>query len=221
MRPPSQGTRPRRDAEEVRQAILGAALEIFIASGYERTGTDEVAARASVSKRTLYAHFPDKDALVGAAIASLITAAEAQGSEELEALRHSDDLDRDLRRFARQHIRDVITPEIMQVRRRLIGEADRFPELARRWYDAAPARSHATLAGILEVHRERGVLAFGDALIAAEHLNWLILSIPLNRAMFDVSAAFEADRYMRHAEAAIDVFMAAYGTGANPAGARS
>lgn len=218
MTPPSQRTRSRRNAEEVRQAILAAALDIFIANGYERTGTDEVAASASVSKRTLYAHFQDKDALIGAAIASLITAAEAQGSEELEALRDSSDLDRDLRRFARQHIRDVITPEIMQVRRRLIGEADRFPELARQWYAAAPAKSHATLAGILEFHRERGVLGFEDALIAAEHLNWLILSIPLNRAMFDISAAYEAERYMRHADAAIDVFMAAYGTGANPVG---
>lgn len=197
----------------MRQAILAVALETFVANGYERTSTDEIAARAGVSKRALYAHFSDKDALIGAAIASLIAAAEAQGSEELEALENSDDLDRDLRRFARQHILDVITPEIMQVRRRLIGEADRFPDLARRWYAAAPARGHATLARILEVHRERGVLAFDDSLVAAEHLNWLILSIPLNRAMFDVSAASEAHRYLRHADAAVDVFMAAYGTG--------
>lgn len=207
----SRAARSRASSEQVQAAILATTVEIFLAKGYDRTSTDEIAAGASVSKQTLYKYYRDKDALIGAAIQSLISAAERQGADALDALAASDDLERDLRLFARQHIADVIQPEIMQMRRRLIGAADRFPELARAWYRAAPQRGHEMLARILERLRERGLLTFKDPLIAAEHLNWLILSIPLNRAMFDIDAPASREEYDHYADAAIDAFLGAYG----------
>ena len=54
-----------------RDRLIAAALELTYAGGVEATGVDAIAARAQVTKRTLYRHFGSKDALVGAALAAL------------------------------------------------------------------------------------------------------------------------------------------------------
>jgi AcrR family transcriptional regulator len=205
--------RPRAQPDEVRTAILDATLRLYLERGYAGTNTDEIAAMASVSKQTIYRHFVDKDDLVRAAILRLIEAAEDQGAESFDRLAETGDLERDLRLFARQHIEDVIQPDILRLRRRIIGEVDRFPDVAKAWYDAAPGRAREKLAACLARLRDRGLLRLADAGIAAEHLNWLILSIPLNRALFDAAAVEDRSRHEAYADAAVNVFLAAYGTG--------
>lgn len=53
---------------ETRLRIIDAAYESFWRSGFTRTGVDSIAARAGVTKRTLYAHFPSKDDLLAAVL---------------------------------------------------------------------------------------------------------------------------------------------------------
>ena len=52
-------------------AILSSARELFLSDGYARTSMDAIAARAGVSKQTVYSHFADKDTLFAAVVASL------------------------------------------------------------------------------------------------------------------------------------------------------
>jgi len=47
-----------------RQRILNAAAELFYREGINATGVERLAAASSVSKRTLYQHFPSKTAVV-------------------------------------------------------------------------------------------------------------------------------------------------------------
>lgn len=208
---PTAKKRPRPSPDDVRKSILDAALRLYLEKGYAGTNTDEVAALSSVSKQTIYRHFADKDDLVREAINRLIAMAEEQGADSFDALAESADLDRDLRKFAKQHIHDVIQPEIMKMRRRIISEVDRFPDIALAWYEAAPKRTREQLAECLRRLCERGLLKIGDYEIAAEHLNWLILSIPMNRAMFDAASVADTSRHSDYADAAVDVFLAAYG----------
>lgn len=198
--------------DEVRQAILDATLQLYLENGYAGTNTDEIAAVSSVSKQTIYRHFADKDELVREALLSLIAAAENQGAESFDALAETDDLRRDMRIFARQHLHDVIQPDIMRIRRRIIAEVDRFPDVARAWYDAAPKRGHEKLAASFTRLQERGYLRMEDPLLAAEQFNWLILSIPMNRAMFDAGSVTDTSRHAVYADSAVEVFLAAYGT---------
>jgi TetR/AcrR family transcriptional regulator, mexJK operon transcriptional repressor len=208
--------RPRLQPEEVWRTILDATLQLYLEKGYAGTNTDEVAAHSSVSKRTIYHHFADKDELVREALKLLIAAAEEQGAESFDVLAESNDLDSDLRRFARQHIFDVIQPDVMQVRRRIISEVERFPEIARAWYEAAPNRAKKKLAACFERLCDRGLLRIADTEIAAEQFNWLILSIPMNRAMFDADTIEDTSRHADYADAAVDVFLAAYGARQSP-----
>lgn len=62
---------PQRLTDRKRAAIIEAAIEEFRAAGFEATSMDRIAARASVSKRTVYNHFPSKEALFAAILREL------------------------------------------------------------------------------------------------------------------------------------------------------
>ena len=174
---------------------------------------DEVAALAAVSKQTVYKHFADKQRLFSAVIAGDISATEALTHEMVTALGESTDIEPDLLRFARQHIAQVTQLHLLQLRRIIIAEADRFPELARIWYAEGPERRHATLAAQFQALGQRGLLRVDDPLLAAQHFNWLILSIPLNKAMFyGCDTKFTRAELKLYADEGVRVFLAAYGT---------
>jgi AcrR family transcriptional regulator len=105
----------------------------------------------------------------------------------------------------------VMRPRILQLRRLVIGEAGRFPELGRTFYEQGPGRTIAALATVFERLADRGVLRPDDPLLAAAHFNWLVMSIPLNRAMLlgedEPPASAELDEY---ADAGVRVFLAAH-----------
>ena len=65
----------------------------------------------------------------------------------------------------------------------LIGEAERFPELARAWYASGPERSVTEFAGWFAAWDRRGLLWAPDPVLAGRQFNWLVLSIPLKKAM--------------------------------------
>jgi TetR/AcrR family transcriptional regulator, regulator of autoinduction and epiphytic fitness len=66
-----------RLTDRKRAAIIGAAIEEFLAAGFDATSMDRIAARASVSKRTVYNHFPSKEALFAAILRQLWDSSDA------------------------------------------------------------------------------------------------------------------------------------------------
>ncbi len=185
---------------------------MFLRKGYGGASMDEVAAFAGVSKVTVYNHFADKTRLFTAVITGAIDATETLTHAMVTALSDSNDLQNDLRQFARRHITDVTQPHLIQLRRIIIAEAERFPELARTWYANGPERAHATLAEQFHALAQRGLLRVDDPLLAAQNFNWLILSIPLNKAMFHGSdTQFTPEELQRYADESVRVFLSAYG----------
>jgi AcrR family transcriptional regulator len=195
-----------------RRAILDAAREVFVRRGFPGTSMDEVAAAAGVSKVTIYKHFSDKHRLFVAVFTDAIQQAEETSRSLVDQLATSDDIENDMRAFARQHITVVTQPHLVDLRRMIIAESLRFPELAKSWHRAGPEQGHATLAARIEQLDRRGLLRAPDPLLAAQHLNYLILSVPLNEAMFAArDKPYSRRQLHRFADEAVRVFMAAYG----------
>src|SRR5471032_2277471 len=72
-KPAGRGGRPSRaDALRLRERILVAATDLFLAEGYGSTTIEAVAARAGISKRTFYDRFDDKSALFAAVVHEII-----------------------------------------------------------------------------------------------------------------------------------------------------
>ena len=204
-------------ADRKRRAILDAARVLFLQHGYLGTSMDDVAALAKVSKQTVYKHFGDKRRMFVDLLTGDMGGADAAVADLARAVPVTQDLEQDLRAFARGYLAAVMQPHLIRLRRVVIGEAERFPELAAAWYASGPAQAFATFARWFEVLDERGLLRVDDPVLAAQHFNWLVLSIPLNEAMarpVDDSLFAEQD-LRRYADEGVRVFLAAYGAPAS------
>jgi TetR/AcrR family transcriptional repressor of mexJK operon len=201
-----------RRSTRKRSAILDAAASLFLRKGYLGTSMDEIAALAAVSKQTVYKHFADKERVFTEIVVAAVDEASDRVHAEVLELADSGDVAADLRDLARRQLEMVMQPRLLQLRRLVIGEAGRFPDLGRTFDERGPARTVSALADAFERLAARGVLNVdGDPLVAAQHFNWLIMSIPLNEAMFlgdDEPSAADLDRY---AHTGVRAFLAAYG----------
>lgn len=193
-----------------RRAILEAGTTLFLRQGYRGTSMDEIAAIAGVSKQTVYKHFDDKESLFSEIVISTVEEVAKPVHDEVLKLQDNGDLEADFRRLARQLLRRVMQPRILQLRRLVIGEAGRFPELGQTFYEQGLGRTIAALATVFERLADRGVLQPGDPLLAAAHFNWLVMSIPLNRAMLLGDEEPPAAELNRYADAGVRAFLAAY-----------
>jgi TetR/AcrR family transcriptional repressor of mexJK operon len=192
-----------------RRAILDAATTVFLRKGYLGTSMDEIAALAGVSKQTVYKHFADKERLFSEIVTSTVDEVAESVFAEVLRLEDSGDLEADLRDLARRQLTAVMQPRLLRLRRLVIGESGRFPELGRTFYERGPARTVATLGIAFARLAERGLLELDDPTLAAAHFNWLIMSAPLNEAMLLGRDEPPAD-LNRCADAGVRVFLAAY-----------
>ena len=200
-----------RGATRKRRAIIEAATTAFLRSGYLGTSMDEIAASAGVSKQTVYKHFADKERLFSEIVVVSVNEASDPVHAEVRNLQDSGDIEADLRDLARRQLALVMQPRIMQLRRLVIGEAARFPELGRTFYEQGPGRTITALAATFESLAARGLLQLEDPLLAAAQFNWLIMSAPLNHAMLlgDDGPPDPAD-LDRWADGGVRTFLAAY-----------
>jgi TetR/AcrR family transcriptional repressor of mexJK operon len=199
-------------AARKRRAIIDAATSAFLRRGYLGTSMDEIATAAGVSKQTVYKHFADKERLFSEIVTTTVKEASDVVHREVRNLQDSGDLDADLRDLARRQLALVLQPRIMQLRRLVIAEASRFPELGRAFHAQGPGRTIAALAATFERLAARGLLHVDDPLLAAAQFNWLIMSAPLNQAMLlgDDGPPDPAD-VDRWADDGVRTFLAAYG----------
>ncbi|WP_250402189.1 TetR/AcrR family transcriptional regulator C-terminal domain-containing protein [Streptomyces cellostaticus] len=184
---------------------------MFLNKGYPGTSRDEVAALAAVSKQTVYKNSADTQRLFTEIIHGGLDRIDELFSDVTGSPAGPQDLEKDLTARARQFVTILTQPRLLQLRRLVIAEADRFPELGRTYYERGPERVHALLAESFEQLAGRTLLAPGDPVLAANHLTWLITSIPVNKVMFCGSGEHFTRAELDHcADEAVRVFLAAY-----------
>ncbi|MFI6924788.1 TetR/AcrR family transcriptional regulator C-terminal domain-containing protein [Nonomuraea spiralis] len=195
-----------------RRQILDAAHAVFLRNGYVGASMDEVAAIASVSKQTVYKHFSDKEQLFTTII--LDTTDQIAGLAKLvtASLEDGHDLDEGLRKLARAFLGALMQPDVLRLRRLIIAEADRFPDLGRTWYQQGFERSLQTLATAFGRLAGHGLRPMDDPQLAADHFVGLLLWIPVNKVMFSGGGDHYTEADLdRIADAAAEAFLRAYG----------
>ncbi|UVC19191.1 TetR/AcrR family transcriptional regulator [Mesorhizobium onobrychidis] len=197
--------------ERTRRSIISAAADLFLKHGFLGTNMDKIAATAKVSKQTVYAHFQSKEAL----FLEIVQGMTGETGDELQeqVADPEDDLpiEHFLLDFADRQLTIVMTPRLMHLRRLVIGEAERFPELGRVLHERGPGRSIGRLAKAFARYQERGQIKADDVHAAASFFNWLVMGAPVNDAMLLGSdAILQADALQAHAKEAVRIFLAAY-----------
>ncbi len=197
-------------ADGKRQAMLDAATTVFSERGFVGANLDEVVAAAAVSKQTLYKHFSDKASLfreivdqVGQQVdGALLELPDPATIEDIEAWIHT---------LALRFTRLVMDPKVQRIRRLVIAEAPRFPEVADAYWKGGFDRVLGTMAAHLRGLDEAGKLKAPDAELAANHFAGLLLWIPSNHTMFSGRPdVVTEDELVRYATGGADAFLRAY-----------
>jgi TetR/AcrR family transcriptional repressor of mexJK operon len=152
------------------ETVTRAARELFLDQGFSGTSMDAIARTAGVSKATLYAYFPSKQAL----FASLIVAECESLERDLPLPDLSQGLHPALRQFARQYARVFIEREDVAFVRTIANESSRFPDLGRLFYESGPLATIRRLARFLDEAKAKGLLEFEDSIMAATQFLSLI-----------------------------------------------
>ena len=180
-----RGGRRRKEARP--SELAEAALGLFVEKGYAATRLDEVAARAGVSKGTLYLYFDSKEALFKAVITMGIDPVMARGESMFEELR--DDPVALLRALLAGWWELVGATELAGIPKLMIAEARNFPELARFYHEEVISRGRALVAGALELGIERGLIRRVDVPSAVQVLMAPLLMLSVWRTSFAVCDA--------------------------------
>ena len=177
-----RGGRPSRaDALRLRQRILEVATELFLAEGYGSTTIEAVAARAGISKRTLYHRFDDKSALFAAVVHDII---EHIRPPPDVALVEGATLRDVLRRLAAMILRAALAPEALALHRLVMAESARFPELIRAVHnDGSTREATALIGGLLARDLHESKLNAENRVFAAQQFIVMVVSQPQRRAM--------------------------------------
>ena len=173
-----------RDEAEVRARILDAAFAAFMKSGYAATSTLEIATRARVSKRELYALVGNKQemliACINARATRLQVPADLPMPHDRETLAHI------LTSFGTQLVREITDPTVIAVFRLAIAEAVHAPQVAQALDSIGREASRAALRQIMARAQASGLLNGRPAELAEQFggLLWgnLIVSLLLGVA---------------------------------------
>lgn len=186
----------------VRRRILEAAFSAFREHGYARTSTLEIATRAHVSKRELYALVGNKAELLAACISA--RAKRLQAPADLPAPRDRETLRRTLASFGAQLLREISDPAVISVYRLAIGEAVGAPEVAQALDSIGRETSRAALRGIMDQARAAGLLDGHPGEMGEQFfgLLWGALMVSLMLGVIDRPSSREIERRARDAAGA-------------------
>src|ERR1700754_331332 len=191
----------------VRSRILEAAFSAFMESGFAETSTLEIATRARVSKRELYAEFGSKQDILVACIKE--RAERLKLPVDLPEIHDRATLERALVAFGTRLVREVSDPAVVTVFRLAISEAVRAPEVAQTLNDVAIAASREALREIMRRAIDARLLS-GGAPEMAEHFFGLLWGSRMLGLLLNIAERPSAREIAARAERAASAFLLAY-----------
>lgn len=187
------------------RAILDAATRMFIEQGYAPTSIDAIADKAQVSKRTVYGHFANKDALFAAVIHSLCAKILPPALDPAELDKASPE--EVLQRLGTQFLKSIYTPLQVELFRTITTDSRNFPELGAIMFDGPVTRSEQTVADYLrrQVHAGKMMLASPE-LAAAQFLGMLKANMHM-KLLFKPKTRVTEKEINDYAKAAVRLFL--------------
>jgi TetR/AcrR family transcriptional repressor of mexJK operon len=172
--------------------LLDVASELFLEQGYERTSMESIARRAGSSKQTIYSHFTTKADLFAAVFRRR---ADAFFGNFVRVLKEETSTESGLRGFASQLIEIVADPQAIALRRMVIGETRRFPEL---------------LSEFLRKRAAAGELRVEDSTVAAQQFASLVTAGAVWAADLGLETPFAEEPVTVRVDRAVSAFLKLY-----------
>ena len=195
--------------------VLAGARELFLLQGFSGTSVEDIAARAGVSKATVYSNFADKDALLVALVDQLTAEAEGIVAAAVGALRGPGGIEERFTRLAVAISGGVLRPEVVRLRRLAVAEAARVPAAGRAYWSHGPGRTLELLEAEFRRLDAEGALAVPDPGAAAAMFAYALVGPGQDRALLTGSAP-GPDELRRYARSVARTLLAAFAPDRRP-----
>ncbi len=200
-----------------RVPILDAAAEVFCREGFSGASIDEIAARACVSRQTIYNHYREKETLFIAVVADVSARANTAVFAALAAFPdRPENLRKDLIAFAADLNCNCLYNQDGKFLRKLIqSEGPRYPHLFEAWREHGPCKIGTAIGAIFARLHHQGLLHVHDCDVAARQFTALINAGLQMTTLFGETPS-EAEIRIA-AEQGVDMFLRGYGAQAETA----
>ena len=190
-----------------KERILCAASDVFLAIGFEKTSTADIARLAKVSKRELYLHFSDKRALLAAVVDDL----QSDMQRRMDSLWASGEAMEDvLLNSAKVIQRFILSERFGKLLRIVAAESYNTPNIAKQFFETGPNQGRKATARYLKEQMKQGRLRTADPQKAADDFLDLVVGAQLMTAVIlgQIGPATPKPANTLHA---VEVFLMIYG----------
>ncbi len=153
--------------EQKRVDIIEGARLTFLEKGFEQASMDDIAKRAGVSKRTVYANFGSKEELFSGLMDQVC---KSKRDEVQLAINPELDIEDALIDLGERFLSMIFEQEGVILFRMLIGNATAFPDIGEQFFNQGPKEVSEEVAAYLQDSADRGLIEIEDAQISAEAL---------------------------------------------------
>jgi AcrR family transcriptional regulator len=190
--------------DDTRCVIIEAANTQFHENGYAAASIAAIAQEAGVSTKTLYRLFPTKADLFSDLITDRISRfLLALDPHALAACGLRDGLERLLLAYGML----TLSEETVTMMRLVIGESDRFPEIATSFYEKAIVRTNTLMENWLRAQADRGAIALEDPHAACGMLRGMMIMEPQRAAMLRQQPTLSVEEIAARARMCADLFL--------------
>jgi AcrR family transcriptional regulator len=194
-------------SEILTEHLLDIAASFFLEKGYAGSSVSQIARHAHASKESFYSRYPTKEDLFRAVIRRQTD----RMAEQMNALFLSDAPTAvTLTSFGEGLLEQLMADETITLQRTISLDVDKFPELARIFWEVGPARMIAALSHYLEDQVTQGKLRKLNPESAALHFMGLINSETMLKVTLGVAPKPSKDVQHRRVKSAVDVFLRGY-----------
>jgi AcrR family transcriptional regulator len=197
-----RGRPTRVEATELKERLREGAVSAFLEYGYDGATMEAIARAAGITKRTLYARYPDKRAVFVDVIPWAFSRAV---DRDLNRKTNDDDLPGALTEIGRGAIKRALDPDTRRLHRVVMNESDRFPEFDISAETLGWSRRQRQVMDLLRYHQEAGTIEIDDIELAAEHFLAMVEALPARLADFGVFRSKRQEE--RHLKLAVDIFL--------------
>jgi AcrR family transcriptional regulator len=192
--------------------ILDVAAELFLERGYDAVSLDDILERAGGSKTTIYSYYGGKEGLFAAMVERLAVL-------KLRLFRDLDPARLDpktgLNAIGRRFMTLINDSEGRAFYRMMIAEAERFPALARTFYESSPAVIISEVRRNLEHWQEKGLLREGNAELMAIQFIGMLLGTFSTKSLLGIAPVLTEKQIREWVSKGVTMFL----EGAIPRGA--
>ena len=190
--------------------IVAAALEVFSEFSFEDATTEEIARRARVSKRDIYAQFPDKHALL---IETLNQALQTEISNIELTIKRAEKLpsrQRRLEAIGLAMVNELLSPAMSVLTRLVAAESINRPLVGVVYFENGAVRRTRLISDVLSRYGAPGDKPSSDTTQAAEHFLALVIHRPALTTSVGMQDLWNATAKRAHVLDAVRCFIRAY-----------